>query len=179
MKYVNPEIDSSYRPNDIGETLYELVLELKPRKIIEFGTLHGYSAIAMAMACDENGFGEIDTYDLWSKYPYKKANKSDSEANIANYGLTRYVNCNVGDITHWHPEPFDLMHIDVSNTGATIKDAFDRFKDFGGIILFEGGSQERDNVEWMKKYNKPPINGCGVPFRVIDERFPSLAMICV
>ena len=27
-----------------------------------------------------------------------------------------------------------------------------------GILLLEGGSKERDNVEWMTKYNKPKIN---------------------
>ena len=27
-----------------------------------------------------------------------------------------------------------------------------------GILLLEGGSIERDNVEWMNKYNKPLIN---------------------
>jgi len=27
----------------------------------------------------------------------------------------------------------------------------------GGVILLEGGSLERDNTEWMVKYNKPKI----------------------
>ena len=26
-----------------------------------------------------------------------------------------------------------------------------------GIIIMEGGSNERDNVAWMNKYNKPKI----------------------
>ena len=32
----------------------------------------------------------------------------------------------------------------------------DKLKD-DGIILMEGGSEERDNIEWMIKYNKPKI----------------------
>ncbi len=178
MKYENPNVDSSYRPNDIGETLYDLVLSLKPKKIIEFGTLNGYSTIAMAMALDEIGEGEIDTYDLWSKYPYKKGQKTDTEANVANYGLSRHVRCLFGDVTTWNPEPFDLMHIDIGNTGDVIEEAVARFKDFGGVIVFEGGSKERDEVEWMKKYDKKPLSGCKVNYKVIDERFPSLSMVC-
>ena len=27
-----------------------------------------------------------------------------------------------------------------------------------GILLLEGGSKERDNIEWMIKYKKPKIN---------------------
>ena len=27
-----------------------------------------------------------------------------------------------------------------------------------GVMLLEGGSIERDNVEWMNLYNKPKIN---------------------
>jgi hypothetical protein len=26
-----------------------------------------------------------------------------------------------------------------------------------GVIILEGGSKERDEVEWMNKYNKPKI----------------------
>ena len=26
-----------------------------------------------------------------------------------------------------------------------------------GVVLMEGGSKERDNIEWMIKYNKPKI----------------------
>ena len=32
----------------------------------------------------------------------------------------------------------------------------DKIKD-NGIILMEGGSEERDKVEWMIKYDKPKI----------------------
>jgi len=27
----------------------------------------------------------------------------------------------------------------------------------GGLVVFEGGTEERDQVEWMTKYNKDPI----------------------
>jgi hypothetical protein len=45
------------------------------------------------------------------------------------------------------------------------------------MVYFEGGSEERDNVEWMKKYNCKKIRDCDVPFEVISEKFPSLSLI--
>ena len=50
MAYYNYQIPSSYYKNNIGKTLYNTVLTMNPQIIIEFGTLHGYSAIAMAQA---------------------------------------------------------------------------------------------------------------------------------
>lgn len=57
MKYTNPDIESSYRDNDLGRTLYDLVLKYKPKKIVEHGILFGYSTVAMAQALDELGGG--------------------------------------------------------------------------------------------------------------------------
>ena len=46
-------------------------------------------------------------------------------------------------------------------------------------ILFEGGSLERDNIEWMKKYNKQPINSVKsiINYNVIEEKFPSISKL--
>ncbi len=52
--YINPEIESSYRDNNLGKTLYDYVLYEKPEVVIDFGVLDGYSTICLAMACKEN-----------------------------------------------------------------------------------------------------------------------------
>jgi len=52
----------------------------------------------------------------------------------------------------------------------------DRIKK-GAIVLFEGGSKERDQVEWISKYNKRPIGEAKAPYTVIDSSFPSLSML--
>jgi cephalosporin hydroxylase len=84
---------------------------MNPSVIIEFGTLHGYSAVAMAQALR----------DL-------KYLKSLKEYHFLN-----------------------------------------------GSILFEGGSKERDKVEWMKDFQ--PINSSGINFITINEDFPSLSLM--
>ncbi len=182
MKYQNPKIESSYRENDLGKTLYEQVLKYKPKKVVEFGALFGYSTIAMAMALHELGQGKIVSYDLWDKYPHTHSTKNNTQKNIDLYGLSEYVTLKQGDLIEWlkDPEEFDMMHIDISNKGDIIKMVFNTIKSHikkGKIILFEGGSKERDNVEWMKKYKCKKISGCSAPYKIINSRFPSLSML--
>ena len=73
MKYKNPNIESSYRKNDIGQTFFDLVLEKRPKVILEWGVLNGYSTVAMAMALDELGSGHITAYDLFDDYKYNSS----------------------------------------------------------------------------------------------------------
>ena len=178
MKYTNPQVPSSYRENDLGRTLYDLVMNLKPTKILEFGVLHGYSTIAMAMALHEIGAGKVYAYDLWDKYPFKHANREDTEKNIQSYGLQDFVEIGTADIHLFKAEPFSLMHLDVSNDGALLQTLVEKFQPYGEAIVFEGGTEERDNVEWMKKYKKTPMRGA-LKFEVLNEKFPGLSLVRV
>ncbi len=177
MKYKNPQINSSYRENDLGETLYDAVMKAKPKKVIEFGTLHGYSTVAIAMALHELGEGHITSYDLWDTYQYKHGSKANVQEMIDQLGLSGFVTLAQGDFKGWIPEPFDLMHVDISNDGKTIFDLREKTKNIDGIVLFEGGSLERDKVGWMTKYNKPPMGSCGVRYEVINSKFPSISKL--
>jgi predicted O-methyltransferase YrrM len=183
MKYQNPiKIESSYGKNDIGQTLYDLVLKYKPKKIVEFGILCGYSTIAMAMALDEIGEGHIYANDLFEDYKFKHSTISETQANINNYGLDQYITLSKKNFDEWlkQPEDFDLLHIDISNKGDTIERLYEAVKDQindGSIVVFEGGSKERDNVEWMIKYNCKKISNSQVPFIVVNNKFPSLSII--
>jgi predicted O-methyltransferase YrrM len=184
MQYKNPDdVQSSYGANDLGRTFYDIVLKHKPKKIVEWGTLYGYSTIAMAMALDELGEGHIVAYDLFEKYPYHHSTLAGTQANIDRYEVSSYVTLKQGDFKEWiiNPEPFDLLHVDLSNHGETIKDLYKGVKDSvaaGAIVIFEGGAKgEREQIPWMVKYGFPKIRESGVPYTVIDARFPSLSMI--
>ena len=55
----------------------------------------------------------------------------------------------------------DILHIDIANNGDVFDYVIHKYlpkMSKNGVILFEGGSIDRDNVEWMNKYNKPKIN---------------------
>lgn len=184
MKYQNPiDAKSSYSANDIGQTFYDLILKYKPKKVVEIGVLYGYSSIAMAMALDEIGEGHISAYDLFEDYKYHHSTMPQTQANIDNHGVSSYITLTRKDYKEWldSPEDFDLLHVDISNHGDTIKHLYDALKNRinnGAIVLFEGGATgERDEIPWMKKYGFPKICDSGVPYTVIDKRFPSLSMI--
>lgn len=178
MAYFNYNIPSSYYKNNIGKTLYNTVLTMQPFIIIEFGTLHGYSAIAMAQALrDLDSSGKIICHDLWKKYPYKNTSMESTQATIDELGLTKYIELVEMDFYNWKPEPFDLIHFDISNHAGHIKYLKNMVNDnlLNSTVLFEGGSKERDKVEWMKDFQ--PINSSGIKFITIDENFPSLSML--
>jgi len=182
MKFQDPDIETSYHTSTIGRTLYEQVLEHKPEKIVEVGTLHGYTTVLMAMALDELGRGHIKAYDLFEEYPYKHPTFEGTTANIRRYGLSKYVTLGKKGLDEWlaDPDEFDLLYIDVSNNGDVIDKVYSAVKDRiakGAVVLFEGGSKERDEVEWIKKYNKKPIGEAKAPYKVIDSTFPSLSML--
>lgn len=183
MKYKNPiEIESSYSENDLGKTLYDLVIEHKPKKIVEFGILSGYSTVVMAMALDEIGEGHIYANDLFEDYEFKHSTVEETQDNIDRYGLTKYVTLSKKNFEEWlkQPEDFDLLHVDVSNKGDTLEHLYRAVKGQvarGAVVVFEGGSEERDNVEWMMKYDCKKLRDAAVPFKVVDERFPSLSVI--
>ena len=183
MRYNNPEIESSYYLNNIGETLYNLVLELQPKVVVEFGSLNGYSATCMAMALHELGNGgKVQCYDLWTKYPYKNSSIENTKNNISKYELLEYVEFYEEDFNTWDIQYFDLLHVDISNDGETllnIKKRFLKQLTQGKAIIFEGGSHERDNVEWMREYGKVPMNSVKhtVDYRILNENFPSVSIV--
>jgi hypothetical protein len=100
-----------------------------------------------------------------------------TQATIDKLGLTKYIELVEMDFYNWTPQPFDLMHFDISNHAGHIKYLKKIVNDYGwfGTVLFEGGSKERDKVEWMKDFQ--PINSSGIKFITIDENFPSLSML--
>lgn len=178
MAYINYNIASSYYKNNIGKTLYNTVLTMNPSCIIEFGTLHGYSAVAMAQALRDLGSDAvIMCYDLWQKYPYKNTSMEKTQDTIDTLGLTKYIELVELDFYNWKPEPFDLMHFDISNHAGHLKylKSLKEYHFLYGTILFEGGSKERDKVEWMKDFQ--PINSSGINFITINEDFPSLSLL--
>jgi Methyltransferase domain len=184
-----PNIQSSYRYFNLGKDIYDTVIALKPKKIIEFGCYKGYSAVCMAMALkDLNEGGKVYCYDLWEKFEYTHTSFDSTIKHISNLnieGLSDYLVFEYKDLFEWikEPEPFDLLHIDIGNTGDIIESTFNSVADqikAGSSLIFEGGSAERDEVHWMKKYNKTPICSLkekGIHYLTLNHYFPSLSII--
>ncbi len=181
---MNIEIESSYKKNNLGKTIYEIVIKYRPKKIIDFGVLNGYSTICMAKALNKLKRGKIYAYDLWDKYPYKHTTIEVAKKNIEKYDLLDYVILGQKDFFEWIKSPsyFDLLHIDISNDGKIIEYAYNKLLNFiekGSIIIFEGGTKERDREEWMVKYNKKfifPLKD-KIKYKIINYKWPGLSII--
>jgi predicted O-methyltransferase YrrM len=162
-------IRSSYKKNNLGRTLEIMTLGYKPRLIVECGILDGYSLYHFAKATKSNSEsnyfdGHVIAYDLFEDYKFKHGNAIDVYNMLKHEGVTDYATILQGDAYKVHESyeegEIDLLHIDIANDGNTFLKMFElwasKISRFGRIV-FEGGSQERDRVGWMKKYNKRSI----------------------
>ena len=166
---------SSYIANNFGELLKQYVIAWQPSSFVELGVLDGYSTLSIAEGIkwlhQHRGYqGRLDAYDLFEDYQFKHGQKNEVEFLLNEYGVSEYVNLQKGDAYEVYKNYPDMvldsvrgiefLHIDISNTGETLRKIIDLWHPkIGqrGIILIEGGSQERDEVEWMKTYNMPSI----------------------
>jgi predicted O-methyltransferase YrrM len=176
--YIEPNIESSYNQNNIGKTIYDITFKLKPNRVLEFGVLHGYSTICIGQALRDIGSGSLISYDLFETYRYNNSRYNDAVKTIHGYGFGEIINLKRGDFEELNFEDsFDLIHLDISNDGDKILDVFNRFPNSN--ILFEGGTLERDNVDWMSEYNKRKIYPLKekLGYDIVNYDFPGLSLI--
>ena len=154
------DVQSSYKDHDYGLFFYALTRAIKPRTCVELGVLNGYSLLSIAAALRDNGAGYIQGIDLFEDYPHRHARFADVETLINTCRLGKFAGIKKTDAlsVDTQHEEIDFLHVDLSNDGDTYRFVF---KHWAGkvnrVILLEGGSADRDQVEWMVKHKKPPI----------------------
>lgn len=175
--------------------MYKIIYDLKPSVIIEYGTGTGVTAVTMGLALldlyESTGHvGKIKSYDLFEteskgKYirdiqtPFTNTNSIEL---VNSYNLNHIINISHGDFSNFTADiKFDLLYFDIGNHGDNVLDLYNlckSFVDHGSIILFEGGSYVRDNVEWMKDKRKIETIKNITNYKLIspDERY-SVSMI--
>lgn len=183
---------SSYIENNYGEAFRAIVDAFQPLVCVELGVLDGYSALHIGLALQKKGQGHLDAYDLFEKYQYRHGAKEEVENYLNDYDLSSFVRLyqedawNVSKIYTSHSVHF--LHVDISNDGDTVKrimQDWDEKMIHGGIICFEGGSEERDQVEWMQKYEKKSLKAEIENNQIIADKyifgtylkFPGLTML--
>jgi predicted O-methyltransferase YrrM len=172
---------SSYTNKDLnyGDLLSSICFSIKPKKILEFGILEGYSLKKFVDNCDKNTL--IESYDLFDEFE----GNGSKDSVINNFKKHTNVSINYGDFYKKYSEiednSYDLIHIDIANDGDVYKFALENYRQkltAKGLLILEGGSKIRDEVHWMKKYKKSSIvkflNTVN-NYKVIGE-FPSLTI---
>jgi len=151
-------MNSSYNSTvNFGDILDSITYSLNPKHIVEVGILEGFSLKHFAdSSCKDT---VIQAYDIFEEFNGNHAKKDKLMEQFESYGN---VSINYGDFyeVYKHINDVDIIHIDIANNGDVfefaIKNYVPKLSD-RGIMIMEGGSEERDNVEWMIKYNKPKI----------------------
>jgi len=175
---------SSYEKNDFYSDFSQIILKINPQLIVEFGILDGYSLDAF-VDC-RNEVCEIHAYDLFDDFPFNAADFSTIQKI---YGHFKNIKIEKLDfykgVDRYKDESIDILHVDIANNGDVYKFAIENYMKKikkGGVMLLEGGSKERDEVEWMNKFSKrkinPYIESIKDNFDIsIIEKFPSVTII--
>lgn len=166
------QLSSSYRISGYDYFFYALTRVLRPTRCVEIGVLQGFSLLTIASALRDSGVGLIEGFDLFEKYPFRNERYSAVVERIKDLGLQPWARihpANAFDL-HLRYDEVDFLHVDISNDGETYRRIFAQWAGkVKKVMLFEGGSAERDRVEWMIKYNKPPI---GTALRELRKNYP-------
>jgi hypothetical protein len=154
------QLHSSYKDHGYGVFLYALARTLRPLSCIELGVFQGLSLLSVAAALRDNGRGTIVGIDRFEDYPYRRESHDNARDNIMRCGLRAQAQVRRGDAfaAHEGVASVDWLHVDLSNDGDTVRRIFSQWEDkVSQLMLFEGGGPERDRVDWMLSYGKPPI----------------------
>ena len=185
--YNEPLVESSFSESNIGATIFNYTLKLKPTVILEVGALNGYSSLCFIQALKtlNSIHSKLITIDLFDDYPYNNCSLDSYCRNVSHLdGKSCDINHKIiksnvmSDLSlfDYYAKKADLIFIDISNDFDNLSSLLARCS---VPVIFEGGSVQRDSVSWMINYKKTPINHLrevGFDYQVIDKRFPSLSI---
>jgi predicted O-methyltransferase YrrM len=149
---------SSYINSLNYKDIFNTILYLHPpQSVLEVGLLDGFSLELFAKYSKNI---KIQGYDIFEDFNGNHANKEKLLKKFKEY---TNVCIEYGDFYKLHDTintMFDIIHIDIANNGDVYEYAIDKYLsklNDNGVLILEGGSKERDQIDWMKKYNKPQI----------------------
>lgn len=142
---------------EYSDIFKSVLFDKKINNVLEIGILDGYSLELISNVTKAN----INAYDIFEEFEGNSANKDYLLEKFKDY---KNVNIEYGDFYQLHTiindNSLDLIHIDIANNGDVYEYVFQNYMEKltnDGTLILEGGSIERDNVEWMIKYDKPKI----------------------
>jgi|DEB0MinimDraft_6_1074348.scaffolds.fasta_scaffold01341_7 predicted O-methyltransferase YrrM len=155
---------SSYTDNNYGELIEALVRVYQPQTCVELGCLEGYSSVHIARGLKRNGFGTLAIIDLFEDYAFNSSEQTVLQKNLAQYEVEAYCEIIKGsafdEANRFADQSVDFLHADISNDGERLQQIFNVWSaklSAGAVILLEGGSKERDTIEWMTRFKKKSI----------------------
>lgn len=157
---------------DYSDVLKTITFMQNPNEIIEFGIHDGLSLKIFADNSHKNcGIKAFDDFN-GNCANKDKLDKTFSLSEILGISAPKQFEDDYKNVFIRHGDFYkeyknikknsiDIIHIDIDNDGDVLEFAFENYINKltkNGILIFEGGSKERDEAEWMNKYNKQKIN---------------------
>ncbi len=178
-------MNSSYKSSLDYSDIFKTICFLKnPKRIMEFGILDGFSLQALIDSTNRSTT-TIEAFDIFEEF---NGNSSKREI-ITHFKDYSNVTIKYGNFYNMYKDiadkSIDLLHVDIANDGNVYQFVFEQYISKmtpNSIILLEGGSRERDNIPWMKTYNKQSMQEILEKYKTqyeiyTMEKFPSLTII--
>jgi len=172
--YVNTDID-------YGDIISSIAFTQAPRTVVEIGILDGFSLGKLVQATSPTT--QIMAYDIFDEFNGNSANREKLQENFKDHPRVQIQCGDFYNLNNIIDGDVDIIHIDIANDGNVYEFAVEKYMNLlshKGILILEGGSPERDEVEWMKKYAKKPIaeylETLTVPYHTVGK-LPSLTII--
>jgi hypothetical protein len=157
------DVRSSFNKNEYWRVFYFIGRYLRMQSILELGVLHGHSLLAMAIGASDGANDKlIIGYDLFEDYPFVKSSREEVEKRIKNIGLNN-IELHKKSVMNEHyevdiPLEANIIMIDLSNCGDVVSSIIEQVDwENTDLLIFEGGSQERDRVQWMLDFERKPM----------------------
>ena len=127
--------------------LNSIVKDFEPKKIIEFGPGRGQTTISMALAL------KVDILLINLIWLMDLGDIQDCLNGFKEWNVSDLIDLQKVDFYNWIKLPiedreFDILYFDIDNNGDKLLDLYNAVKhniNSGSVVLFEGGSLERDN----------------------------------
>jgi predicted O-methyltransferase YrrM len=172
-------------PLDYGDIFKTIVYLTKPRLIVEFGILDGFSLQAFIESRPKSC--RVEAYDIFEEFVGNSAVYSEVVDNFGHHENVKIDRLNFYDgVDRFKDGSIDILHIDIGNHGETYEFAVRNYMNKlrrEGLLLLEGGSSDRDNIQWMNKYKFKKIKPYLDKLRFKDydiftfDKMPSLTII--
>lgn len=117
----NPAIFPGSVSPEMGQFLYSLVTILRPKTILETGSLFGYSTMCMAQAAKDNGHGHVHSIDLFPAENYSKVTDATGDDRGLNFVQDHLTRGGVSDIVTLHRGDSAKMIDDLARTNDSFK----------------------------------------------------------
>ena len=152
---------SSYTTNGLnyGDLIRAITYTQKPKTIVEIGILDGYSLAHLANGSGPNT--KILAYDIFDEFNGNSGNMTELKDKFRGDPRISIEYGNFYELNNIIPGNVDIIHVDIANDGNVYQYAVNNYTNLlsrGGMLLMEGGSPERDEVDWMHRYTKRPIH---------------------